>query len=91
MKQKVKLITFRVWSLETWGNSKDGYEVNDRREVASIQVPEGAGETAFLRALKAADLLNKKCRYTSFSIDESGVVYALRTDEPLYQIEDWIL
>ncbi len=88
---KRKIITYRVWSLDVCGNQTDGFEVNDRREVASITIPVGAGETDVLRALKAVGLLNKWARFTSLSIDEGGVVHNLFTDEPYYQIEDWII
>lgn len=91
MSKKRKMVTYRVWSLEVWGNSEDGFEVNDRREVSSVSVSVEAGETDMLRALKAVGLLNKWARYTSLSIDEGGVVYNLFTDEPYYQIEDWII
>jgi len=83
-------IKYRVFSLDVLGNVRDGFEVNDRSERGALMVPENATDNQIIRALKEKNLLNKKCRFSSFIIDGDAqklCVDARKSGEPLYQLE----
>lgn len=42
---------YRVWTYDTWGNEEDGYTVNDRREVGSVELSKDAPEHEILEAV----------------------------------------
>lgn len=79
-------LKFQVWSLDVWGNKRDGFEVNDRQKCEVIIVRDDLGDKGIIKALKEADLLNKKCHFKSFNVDEYGLE-AAKTGEPIYQLE----
>jgi hypothetical protein len=81
-----------LWSLDVWGNSKDGFEVNDRsRRPETLFLPDDADEKTVVKALKAKELLNKRSRNSSFSVEwhdnRHGDVNWSKTGEPLFQLE----
>ena len=53
-------------------------------------VPLDAPDKAIIQALKKQDLLNKRSRFSSFSIDGDSsllMLDAAKTGEPIYQLE----
>ena len=85
-----QLRRYRVWSLDVWGNARQGFEVNDRSERGTITVPAGASDARILRALKDADLLGKHRKFIAFRIDGDERTLSVdhaRTLEPIYQLE----
>ena len=82
---------FKVWSFDTWGNPKDGFEVNDRRHIGFIYLPDDAGHRETVTALKKIGFLNKKARLTSYETewDDSThcVIEWTKTGEPLGELE----
>ena len=41
-----------VASLDVWGNSEDGFEVNDTRRIGSVSFPSDASDKVIFAALK---------------------------------------
>ena len=79
-------VKYDVWSLDVWGNARDGFEVNDRQRCGSIMVSILAEDKDVIRALKRADLLSRRCHFNSFRVDDTGIESA-KTGEPIYQLE----
>jgi len=83
-------IKYAVYSLDVWGNTREGFEVNNRSKCASVMIPYDSNDKQIIRALKQNGLLNSKCRFNSFKIDgDQGLlmVDARKTSEPIYQLE----
>jgi hypothetical protein len=84
---------YTVWSLDTLGNPKDGFEVNDRSKLGTITVPENPSDRAIIKALKEKEFIpNKRLQTRSFKIDVQNWDYNIdidwkRTGEPLFQLE----
>jgi len=83
--------TFRVWSVDAWGNDKDGYEVNDRASAGYIDLCESMTNTQLLLALEDAGFL-KPDSHTVGTI-EGEWDYTLYigngdTDQPWLQLEN---
>jgi hypothetical protein len=81
---------FKVYSLDVWGNKRDGFEVNDRSQCGSVMVPIDLNDRDIVKALKNNDLLAKRVHVKSFRIDgdEHGLnIDASKTSEPIYQLE----
>ena len=79
-------VKYRVFSLDIWGNVKDGFEVNDRQFTGMITVPLDAPDKKVIQSLKQNNLLNKRCRFKSFKLDEYGIE-STKTGKPIYQLE----
>ena len=87
---------FRVWTYDVWGNAKDGYEVNDRRELTDyfhddklLQVPDDSDDTV-IRALKDRGWLKKTAqkRWLDIQGDGSSISIDVRRDGyPLLGLE----
>ncbi len=79
-----------VWSLDVWGNAREGFEVNDRQRAQTLMIPAEATDREIIQALKRAELLNPKCRFASFRLDGDDrllMLDAAKTGEPIYQME----
>jgi hypothetical protein len=70
----------RVWKYDTWGNQKDGFEVNDRYELATYNEPEKesifqAKDADVIGFLKNEGHLAKGTHLSSFRIEGDGDRY----------------
>ena len=43
--------TYEVWSYDVWGNAEDGYEVNDRCKIGTVELPDKPTEKDVLEAI----------------------------------------
>lgn len=83
-------MTMQLLTCDTWGNEKDGYEINDIRENGIFFIFKENSQVkneTILRALKRADYLKKSLRFSSFTVD--GDDYGLFIDYkgmPIYQL-----
>jgi hypothetical protein len=80
---------YKVYSLDVWGNAREGFEVNDRSGAGQVTVLLD-DDKALIKALKKAGLLNPKAHFKSFDIDgddRTVMVDWNKTSEPLYQLE----
>ena len=59
-----------VWSYDVLGNARDGYEVNDRARIATIEIRKKFDTDAYvLRLAKMARLLKSTVRLSQIAID----------------------
>lgn len=82
---------YTVWSVECWGNDKDGYEMNDRAKIGvTLLLPIDSNDKDIIKLLKKEGLLNKRIHFKSISIngDENLLcIDSSKTGEQLYQLE----
>ena len=81
---------WRVFSLDVWGNANDGYEVNDRSGVGTIQLPEEFTDAQLIRALKDAGIVRKTIRMSQVAIDGDDTWISIddaKDGMPVFQLE----
>lgn len=81
-----------IWSLDVWGNAKDGFEVNDRCAIdRAFELPLDATDDQIIKALRAANILNPKqrpCRYEVDGSDETHIdINWASNGKPLLSLE----
>lgn len=81
---------YKVFSLDVWGNEKEGFDVNDRSSLGNITLPLDADDRTLVKGLKSEGIIGKFCKTKSFSID--GDDYSLNIDwasnsRPLFTLE----
>lgn len=87
-----------IWSLDEWGNGKDGWEFNDRSKSGSIMLPEDPSDDEVFKALKAEGWLKPHLRRTSIEIGGDDQVmtiedarvpsnYEYGWGQPIYSVE----
>lgn len=59
----------KVFSLDVFGNSKDGFEVNDRSHSCDMMIPVDCTHKELIRLLKRKNLLNKHSHFNSYIVD----------------------
>lgn len=63
---------YKIYSLDVWGNNKDGYEVNDLCfSGLTIELPENFTDKQLIKAMKEVGFINTKCQFKSFDIVNS--------------------
>lgn len=84
---------FKVYGLDVWGNAKDGYEVNDRYSIGTIDLPKEFDNARLIEELLAEDLLIKnsvKKYLKHIEIDDSNYPQTIFVDckgKPLFHLE----
>jgi hypothetical protein len=81
---------YTVWSFNVWGNAKDGYEVNDRSNEGSIELPENCTDNQIIKALKDSGYLKKGKHTSSFDIGGDDMVITIdwaKDSYPLFSLE----
>lgn len=98
-KKETRLVKYRLWSYDVWGNPRDGFEVNDRYPCAEIELPAqrmSSGHwhvpnVAVVKALKADGWIKKNIRYQSIEIggEDEYTLYVNYgpTCRPEYELE----
>lgn len=86
---------FKVYSLDVWGNDKDGYTVNDCYDTGITlnfdDISEwGDFDREVVKHLKRAGMVKKRSRYNRFDID-GDIDYTIYVNdaknyEPLYDL-----
>lgn len=74
----MKKLTVRFWSYDVWGNARDGFEVNDRRDEgrATITLRTWENDKALFKIFKRMLGLKAGLHLSSFDIDgDDTVVY----------------
>ena len=82
--------TWRVFSLDVWGNARDGYEVNDRSGIGKVRLPDDATNEQIVRALKDAGILRKTVRMSQIAIDGDDMFISIdqaKDGKPVFQLE----
>lgn len=83
------MLTYTVLSLDVWGNEEDGFEVNDRCRVGTIDLDESLNSDDVLRELDGAGYVHASLCEVN---DAIGDEYTLHIDSaqngrPLLQLE----
>jgi hypothetical protein len=55
----VKPTTWQIHSLDVWGNSDDGFEVNNEFKAGSVEIPFNASDEELLQLFKDSDHLKE--------------------------------
>jgi len=42
---------YKVWNYDVWGNDEDGFTVNDRNEIGSVDLPDDPTDAQILEAI----------------------------------------
>lgn len=81
-------MTFTVWSLDVWGNAEDGYDVNDRCKVGTIDLDASLDASGVLAALDEAGYVRASLCVVDEQESIDGVIYidSAHTSRPLLQL-----
>lgn len=85
-------VTFGVYTLDVWGNARDGYEVNDRSYTGSrVRLSADGTKADLLRALKEEGLVKKTARTSQMEVDDSNWPYAVyinaaKDSKPIFEL-----
>jgi len=79
----------RVWSLDVWGNEEDGWTVNDRSEIGTINLPENYKDKHVFRALMNKGFLLSWVTINDLEFEWHDYGYYVNDDTgyPLFDIE----
>ena len=85
------MATYRIWSLDVWGNENDGFSVNDRHEVGSVELSDDATCADVVKALIANGLITPQTTAEQVSMDDASDVDLYldnaTSGEPLFHLE----
>jgi hypothetical protein len=71
-----KINVWDIYSYDVWGNSRDGYEVNDTfKSGYEIELPEDYSDVQLLKAMKDSGFIKKTVKLSQLSIDGDGESY----------------
>lgn len=79
---------FTVWSLDVLGNPEDGFEVNDRCKVGSLELPDDATDKQVIKGMVSQGYLTS-ARF-KFDVDGDDVHIDIDhgpTGRPLFSLE----
>ena len=79
MNTAATVTTWDVWTLDVWGNAADGWDVNDRSKVGTIEAPADADDSAIVDALIGAGFL---APYARGRVELDGDDTMIRVDAP---------
>lgn len=79
---------FDVWSLDVWGNLREGFEVNDRSKLGIIMIEENDSDKKIIQRLKTANYLHKFSKDKSFLVDGDELRFDIEfKNKPVLQLE----
>lgn len=79
---------WRIWSLDVWGNARDGYEVNDRSQSGGMLTVADPSDHDLIKGLKERDKLNKRTHYKSYTTNGDDMAVSVDyKGMPCYQLE----
>lgn len=77
-----------VWSLDVWGNTTDGFEVNDRSKVGSIELMPDCSDRAVIVAMVAQGFLRSaRFKFHIDGDDQTMEIDHAPTGRPLFSLE----
>jgi len=82
--------TWTVWSLDVWGNPRDGFEVNDRSRCGVVELGKEPKDAEVIRALKAGGFLSDKARASNIEVGGDDLDITIddkRSGRPLLSLE----
>ena len=82
------LETWDVFTLDVWGNERDGFEVNDRSRCGTITLPPNPSNPQILSALRTAGLIRRYLKTLTIDGDPSTItIDCARTGRPGLHLE----
>lgn len=82
------MATWRVFTLDVWGNAEDGYEVNDRCFVGKIETSNEAPDAEVWCALLEAGIARGSISDGTFDGDGWDMwIDERETGKPVFQLE----
>lgn len=83
---------FRVWAYDVWGNAKDGFEVNDRSEIGTVDLGKHWSDERIFKELRREGYIAARKHARSFEFDNLVDTNAMeinvkRTGEPVLTLE----
>lgn len=80
--------TWIVYSLDVWGNEEDGFEVNDRCRVGTIETSDEQVDAEVWAALIKAGIARGSISHASFDGDDTLIMINTQDDgRPVFQLE----
>lgn len=81
--------TWKVYTLDVWGNPSEGYEVNDRSKVGTIETSDEATDAEIWANLIEAGIAKGSISHADFDwLDESYLcINDKRDGMPVFQLE----
>lgn len=77
-----------VYTLDVWGNEEDGFDVNDRCRVGTIETSDDAPHAEVWCALIEADIAKGPISRAEFGGDDDWIsVDDQETGRPVFQLE----
>jgi hypothetical protein len=85
-----KMLKVRGWTFDVWGNEEDGYEINDRYDQGTYDVPEKDWLTVkpnrMLKWIKEIIGLKRHVRANQLEIDSSNEYHIFVEDRKGYPL-----
>ena len=90
-KQKRPSTVYEVHGLDVWGNTRDGFDVNDvYPSRGTVALYDDSTDAEIVQALKREHFIDQRIRFKSVTIDgEIGYVLSIseaRTGKPVYEL-----
>jgi len=77
-----------VYSLDVWGNEEDGFNVNDRCQVGTVETSDDAPDAEVWCALIEAGIARGTISQASFDGDDGLIMIDEKeTGKPVFQLE----
>ena len=74
---------------DVWGNSKEGYEINDQRVINIVELPDNASDQDFLDTAIEEGIIKKGVNLSDIIIEEYGTTIEILDPNPKdYFIEE---
>ena len=71
-----EIADWQVITYDVWGNNREGYDVNDKHKSGRVRMHVAYSDRQVIATLKAAGVINSRCRYASFDIDgDADTIY----------------
>lgn len=80
------MATYRVYSLDVWGNETDGFEVNDRRQIGTVEIEDDTPDGSILGRLQAKGYLDESLSIIDVCIDGDDEVIFIDTTHTGYPL-----
>ena len=80
-------MVYEILALDVWGNSEDGYDINDQHVCAEVEIPEGSTDDEALKLIRDTLGHTEPSPYTYVDLIQSEYDYCFdneETGEPCY-------
>lgn len=74
-------VTFRVFSLDVWGNARDGYDVNEQHDTGTeitYRYKDTLSDAQIIRGLRRAGVIDTGIRSKSIEVNDEWPDFTIR-------------